>query len=387
MKAFLADLLTGRMIVELPYLSCSWEQKLNDTDSTSVEVPLYAHNPRVRNDARILDLRNVATIGKTALMVEDDGKCVGGPLMKRSYDADSRKLSFEGSGLWTYFDHRTILPPAAKKKALIDRNGKPDTSLNTNYTKTTWNTIARNIVEQADSWNSSRMPIVYEDKETGSSEVHYQAVDLNRVGEVLTNITNRQEGIDIGFFPRRTNDNLGWEWLLRTGRPLLGGQEHRFSATAPKPVIGSLSGSDDGDKYSSWCWFTSGKSDDRTLVTSAHNDVMTDAGAPIWESVDSSHSSVKILDTLQNYANQAAAVYWKPVSSTEAKVHRGYLGSLGRTVGDFNVGDYLLFGTHDDYYFNDGWHRRRIMGVSASASDEWVTLTLGDVFDGIKVVL
>lgn len=385
MKAYLADLLTGRMLVELPFTKCSWSQTLNDTDSVSVTIPMSARRMRSRADVSILDLRNIATIGMTAIIVEDDGITVGGPLMQRSYDSDEQTLSLEASGLWTYYDHRTILPAEAKTKALIDADGNPDTSLDTTYTKTTWNTIVRNLVEQADSWNTRSMPIVYEDKTSGDNEMSYSAVDLTRVGEALTNITERQNGVDIGFYPRRTLDNLGWEWLLLTGHSLLGGEEHRISTTSPNMAAGGLQGTDSGDDYASWCWFTAGKSDDRTLVCSAHNDTMVNIGAPIWESVDSSHSSVKLLATLQNYANQAAAVYWKPVSGTELKLHRGYLEKTNHMAGDYNVGDYISFSTSGDPYYYDGWHRRRILGLSATSEDDWLTFTLGEVFDGVKV--
>lgn len=385
MKAYLADLLTGRMLVELPFTACSWGQTLNDTDSVSVTIPMYAHGFRTRADVTVLDLRNIATIGMTAVIVEDDGFTVGGPLMSRSYDDDKQSLTLEASGLWTYFDHRTILPVSAKTRSLIDADGNPDTSMDTTYRNVTWNTIVRNLVEQANEWNTTPIPIVYEDRESGLNEMTYSAVDLTRVGEALTNITERQNGVDIGFFPRRTADNLGWEWLLLTGRSLLGGEEHRFSSTSPNMSVGGLSGTDSGDDYATWCWFTAGKSDDRTLICSAHNDTMIDVGAPVWESVDSSHSSVKLLSTLQDYANQAAAVYWKPVSSTELKLNRGYLEHINRLIGDFNVGDYISFSTSDNPYYYDGWHRRRILGVSASSSDDWLTLSLGEVFDGVKV--
>ena len=42
MKIYLADLLTGRRIIPLPHTSAEWEMKLNDTDSLTVKVPIYA---------------------------------------------------------------------------------------------------------------------------------------------------------------------------------------------------------------------------------------------------------------------------------------------------------------------------------------------------------
>ena len=392
MKVYLADLLTGRRIIPLPHVSAEWEMKLNDTDSLTVKVPVYASSDDtslqyVSNDARMLDLRNTAAIGKTVMVAEDDGLAVGGVLMRREYDADSGMVTLVASGMWTYFDHRTILPAKAKGKSLIKSDGSPDPQYDTHYRNVTWNTVARNLVEQAMSWPHSNVPVVLEAPETGKSEANYQAVDLNYVGEVLTNITNYQNGCDIGFFPTRTADGLGYEWHMKTGHPLLGGETHYFSASAMQPGIASLSATDDGDKLASLQWFTSGKSDDKTLVVSAYTDILENAGAPIWESVDSSHSTVKRQATLQAYANEAAAVYWQPVSSTEAKVHRGYLHSVNQTLANYTVGDYIRFTTKGDWYYVDGAHTRRITGIKASESSNWITFTLGDVFDGVKVTV
>lgn len=271
MKIYLADLLTGRRIIPLPHTSAEWEMRLNDTDSLTVKVPIYASTDDTRvqyiaNDARLLDLRNTAAIGKTVMVAEDDGLTVGGVLMRRDYDADMGILTLVASGMWTYFDHRTILPAKAMGKSLIKSDGSPDPQYDTHYKNVTWNTVARNLVEQAMNWPHSSVPVVLETAETGKSEANYQAVDLNYVGEVLTNITNYQNGCDIGFFPTRTADGLGYEWHMKTGHPLLGSETHYFSASAMQPGIASLSATDDGDKLASLQWFTSGKSDDKTLV-------------------------------------------------------------------------------------------------------------------------
>lgn len=96
---------------------------------------------------------------------------------------------------------------------------------------------------------------------------------------------------------------------------------------------------------------------------------------------------MKLQNTLQAYANEAAAVHWQPVSSTEAKVHRGYLHSVNQTLANYTVGDYIRFTTKGDWYYVDGAHTRRITGIKADESSNWITFTLGDVFDGVKVTV
>ena len=136
MKVYLADLLTGRRIIPLPHVSAEWEMKLNDTDALTVKVPIYASSNDTRlqyiaNDARMLDLRNTAAIGKTVMVAEDDGLAVGGVLMRREYDADSGTLTLVAAGMWTYFDHRTILPAKAKGGSLGKSDGSPDPQCDT----------------------------------------------------------------------------------------------------------------------------------------------------------------------------------------------------------------------------------------------------------------
>lgn len=391
MKAFLADMLTGRRVLNLPHDSASWTQTLNDTDSVTVTIPLYAASQdaaseRLANDARILDLRNTAALGKTVLVVEDEGKLVGGPIMERSYDSATSRLTLTAAGMWSYFDHRVLLPPAAASKPLVKADGTPDTSLDMSWSKVTWNTIARNIVEQAMNWPNGHVPVVLEDAETGSSEVNYTAVDLNIVGEVLSNITERENGCDIMFVCQRQEDGLGFEWRMVTGHPLIQAAEHRFNANALNPGLTDLNSSETADSLATRCWFSAGKSDDKVLVASAYSTLLTDAGAPCWDMVNSEHSTVKILQTLQDYATEAAGVYYLPVSSTECKIHRDYLTSIARlSLANLNVGDLMTFRTTGDWFFADGEHTRRITALSATEDDDWVTVTLGDVFSTVTI--
>ena len=122
------------------------------------------------------------------------------------------------------------------------------------------------------------------------------------------------------------------------------------------------------------------------LVASAYSTLLTDAGAPCWDMVNSEHSTVKILQTLQDYATEAAGVYYLPVSSTECKIHRDYLTGIARlSLANLNVGDLMTFRTTGDWFFADGEHTRRITALSASEDDNWITVTLGDVFSTVTI--
>ena len=60
---------------------------------------------------------------------------------------------------------------------------------------------------------------------------------------------------------------------------------------------------------------------------------------------------------------------------------------MNQTLANYTVGDYIRFTTKGDWYYTDGAHTRRITGIKADEGSNWITFTLGDVFDGVKVTV
>jgi hypothetical protein len=382
-KAWIGNLRDGRRLLAVPHTAASWQQTLNRTDSTSVTVPLYASSQasetyrRIVADARLLDLRNTATVGKTFLALEDDGKVVGGPLVSRDYDANDKTVTLSGAGMLTYFDARTILPPQAASTPLSDAQGAPDTSLDTTLTNLTWRTINKRIVQQALAWPTSVQCITFEEDATGTNGVTYRAVDLDSIGTVLENNSRRLNGCDFGFFPQRTPDRRGFEWMLRTGNPRLNTHvTHRFDNTASKRPLTDLENAEDGSTLATRAWVTGGKGDDKVLVGTAENTTLTDTGAPIWETVDTSHTSVTDPDTLESYAREIVRTGYQAVSGTPLKIHISAL----RNTGQLDIGNILTFKTINEWMFTDGWHTRRIQALAHNENSDFIEVTLGTVF-------
>jgi hypothetical protein len=383
MRIWIGDLKTGRNIISVPCVSSSWSRTVNKSDSVTVAVPLYAASDateeyrRIVADARLLDLRNTATVGKTFLVAEDDGITAGGPLLARDYSAKDRTVTLTAAGMRAYFGSRVILPPTAASKPLVDSGGAPDTSLDTTITGVSWRTIDKRIVAQAVAWPESVQCITFEDDVAGDNQITYKAVDLDAIGTVLDNNAARLNGCDYDFLPRRTNDRRGFEWLLRTGSPRLNVDvTHSFDNTSSRRPLLDLENSEAGDGLATRAWVTGGKGDETVLVGTAVNSTFTDAGAPMWEAVDTSHTSVSDQATLDSYASEAVRVGYQAVAGTPVKLHMSPPASLGQ----LDIGNMLRFKTRGEWMFADGWHVRRILGLSHSEGSSTVTLTLGSVY-------
>lgn len=391
MKAWIGNLRDGRRLTPVPVTQCAWSVEVDKSDITSIEIPLRAKSDSsdeyqsLVNDARLLDPLNTITLGKTYLVVEDSGQTVGGPVMSMDYDADTGLLTVSGSGMWTYFDARTLLPPAAQNAPIVKGDGTPDPSMDTIFTANnaiSIRTIAKRIVQQAVSWTNSVQCITYEDDIPGKSEKTYRAVNLITVGSALTNITRLLLGCDVGFFPRRQADDRGFEWMLRTGDPRLGiTRPHEWDFTSRQRDISALSGSADGSRIATRAWFTGGKSSDKTYIETATNDALVTAGAPIWEVVDSSHGTVEDPATLLDMAKERVRTSFQAISGRSFKV--------ARTAIDLhvvNVGDWCQFKTKDDPFFGSGWHKRRIQSMAASTQDPFfIQIDTGALYEGSDV--
>lgn len=104
MRVRICDLRTGRRILDLPYLKADWTGEFNGAETVTATVSV--NNRRIQK----LDLYNASIPGRTALIIEDQGVTNGGPIWTRHYDRDAGTVELSGKGLWSYFDHRTLLP-------------------------------------------------------------------------------------------------------------------------------------------------------------------------------------------------------------------------------------------------------------------------------------
>jgi len=348
-RVLIGDLLTGRRILDIPYSKLSWSVSRNAAESISLTVPLTSRL------VRRLDLRNATTPAKTFMAVLlDDVPIAAGPIWRRQYAKATGLLDLAAAGMWSYFDHRHIIPALAASQGVVD----PVTGESINDTVLTnlsYGTIAKRIVQQARTWTGGNVPIVFQDDEAGTYTRTYLGATLKKVGEALADFIDLRNGIDIRFQPRFTSDRLGIEWVLQTGtltQPYLRSpQVHRWDYTVPKPSIRNLSEVEDASRMAGLAWFTSGRQEGTALAVQSSDGVLAGAGYPLLELADASHSDVTIEATLQEYADNAILLGRAPMSawSFEAKA------SGSPRAGQYWPGDLAEILVGDDPWLGNRW--------------------------------
>jgi hypothetical protein len=397
----IGDLRTGRRIQTLNVMKGPWSAQLNAAETVSATIDL--NDP----DMQALNLRASAAPAKSFLVVEEADKVYGGPIWTRSYDKDARRLKLNAKGMWSIFDHRLIIPLLAKtlgvdQWTVADPSDPTKTMANpllaSSFANLWLGTIAKKLVQQALAWTGGNLPIVFMDDEAGTHEDTVEGTDFKVLGEKLTDITNLDGGPDIMFPASRTSDGLGFQWLMQTGTAaqpqIFSTSVPRWAATAPKSPVSGLKVDEDASKMAEISWEVGGRTNDTVLVSRAIDETLTDAGYPLMEVVDSSHSSVSFQDTLDGWASeqllegQSAQETWSfdvrmyPVDDDGSQA--------GPQFGSYDVGDFCTVGVDEwdpetgigDPYIPADEYRMRIIGLAGDELADKVTVTCAPRLEG-----
>lgn len=362
MHVIIGDLLTGRRIQTVPVLAAKWSDTLNDTGSLSATVKL--NDP----DVQKLGLKGSATPGK-AFLAFLDGETVlqAGPIWWHDYNADSQSLTIRASGMWSYFDHRTLLPVLS---GFLPTSELADTNLTSSLQG-----IARALVVQAQSWTGGSVPVNVPAEIAGDAVRNYRGADLGFVGQRLRELTQVEGGPDIRFTPRLSEDRLGVEWDLMIGTPgeplLSSAFETVFNVGLKGSSVSNLTVKVDGSSIAGQVFATGGRASDEALVAVATGSTLADAGFPLLERVDSSRSTITDVSTLQGFADELVLAGTRPV---EVWSFTHDLGQQPALTG-FSTGDFAKVRVHDDLYADRGEYRMRILSRSGDIQGRKVKLT------------
>ena len=374
MRVVMGDLLTGRRILDVPFVSADWSVELNAPGAVKCTVDL--RDP----DVQSLDMRNAATPGKSFLAAVVDGVVVeAGPIWARSYDRATGELTLNARGLWSYFDHRTLLPDLGVQPVVDPVTGESAAYANSAWSGLSLGTIGKRIVEQSMTWPGGDLPIVFEADKAGANERNYVGAELPVIGQMLQNLTEVDDGPDIEFRPRWSTDRLGVEWLYRSGDPRIASSSVMLlDTTVPSSPVKDLTVDDSAARMGSLGWCSGGRSADVSLVERSLDPLLLDAGFPLMERVDSSRSSVKEQATLLAYAVELARTGRKSLAQWSVAVHTG--GDGEPLVTDFSVGDFVDIKLGGDLFIPDDVYRRRIVNISGQADDPIIKLGLGETY-------
>lgn len=384
LRFIVGDMLTGRRLKNLQAVDGSWSEVLNDSGELSCTVLL---SDEVN---RRLDLFNSATVGKSFLAaVDGDTVLQAGPIWVHKWSADGSLLNLSATGMWGYFDHRVLLPVLAGREP-------SDPTTDTRYsqiisdeddpgypwasdTRASLTTIAKELVEQAQTWTNGDVPVVLPSDEAGTAERWYKGTDLAFVGDRLRQITQVEAGPDIMFTPRWTSDKLGIEWVMRIGTPtepvLSSDQVQTFRVGVEESSVSRFSVTVDGSGLASTGLASGGKSVSQAIAKVSEDTTLTDAGYPALEAVDSGRATTSEAGTVQEYADALTTAGRSP-AITIAFAHNftqiPYLEA-------FNAGDTATVSVRGDYYLPDDSYSMRLLARSGKLGDDTVDLHFAPV--------
>jgi len=376
-RFFIGDLLTGRRIQNLNVLTGAWTATLNAAGSISCTVSL--RDPINRE----LGLAELAAVGKSFLACAE-GKTIlnAGPLWVHDYDDDAQTLSFTAAGMWSYFDHRVLLPVLAGRLPT-------DPTTNTRWTKVSvdpddpwpvdtsksYQGMVRGLVAQAQLETGGNVPVILPAEIPGSYERNYVGADVAMVGERIRQLTQVENGPDVRFPPRFTADMLGVEWPLLIGTPtqplLFSPIDVTFRPSANKSSVSKLKVNVDGTNLLNRGFASGGRQSGESVAAVATSTALLTAGFPALDGVDTSHQTISKDQTVTAYANELLLRGSKPIqkwSFTHNVSQEPFLGS-------FSEGDFANVRMHDNPYVTDGTHRMRITQISGDHTGNTVDLT------------
>lgn len=317
LRWFIADLLTGRDIADVQVMeSSTWSRSINKPEVLTAELDM-------RDPATIaLHPRQTMAPGRTVLACATGDAIIGaGPIWTHSYDRDRKVLTLGALGMWSYFDHRFVLPLAAASidttqfilpDASAAGKTKPNPAVGTYLTALEYGTIAKRWVQQAQAWTGGNVPILFEADRVGTKERNFEGAEFKNLGTVLSQLSQIEGGPDIRFMPQFTADMLGIQWVLETGTdasPLLSSDTvFEWAMDVPQSPVSNLKVSVDATRLATTAWATAGRSADTVLVSRSTDTTLTDIGYAAFETLDSSHTSVSEQPTLDGYTGEATTL-------------------------------------------------------------------------------
>lgn len=324
----------GRLTAEIPVVSSSWQDVMDDAGPLQVVMPLA--------DSAVAELnpRLIAEPCRCFLAVSytdptgTETFLAGGPIWTHGYDDTSKQLTIGGAGLWSLWDHRKVLPVL-----LAGVNPATVTTADTN----SLGTIAKHLVMLAATHTGGSVPVVYPADEAGTNVRNYPGYDMTATGQALRDLTGVEGGPEIQFVPRRRADDRRYiEWVMRVGttaQPLLvqAGADWVWDASVAKSSVSGVSVAIDGSQMGSRAWVQGTGSEIDTMFARADDSTLTDAGFPLLEVTESGHESASVQSTLDGYANGLLARSQKPVETWTVKVRR----DAAPNVGAYAVGDWV----------------------------------------------
>lgn len=337
-QAYSCDAITGVQIDRIPLSAWSYSRLLSAGGSGSVNVPLDGSFSRAQLKDLLQPLSRMITIERDGV-VEYMGFVAHPPKYVRGQGAVSVQLE----DLWSLFARRG----AWDHGALNVEKWKATVSGSLAFQ------AAQAVVRGRDSgppFPQMGMPVTLPGFGGPSVSRTYFGYNIEVVDDVLSDLL--AEGLDIYFRPRWITSGDA-DWLMEAGPAWSSGVTREFFVTADRSDVTGFSETGNASLVTNNARYVGEGSEQDMLVRSQRN---TASPYPLLDRT-TQVKHISDVGQLSALAGQDLVTYGAPTLQWEFSV-------LGDSPVD--VGDTVRLHFDGDPWIDDGWHTRRVVGVSAT---------------------
>lgn len=362
-RVLIVKTLDGQIVADaIPRDQPSFTRKICDKGSFTVNFLIGQR----ANSA--IDFREYSKVGKYCWVILcDDFPVQGGPAWTYQYTENTRTLSLSGTGLQGILDKRILINWEGHSYLTHPSN---DIAWDGEFK---WE-MQRRLALYGTAETNYGLPIIapqsWPNQGPGNAtKGTYYGYDLATVWQRMTELHETINGPEFDFIPQFTNGNNNIQWRMLVGEPILGNQ-------TPNDVWdygGALSRIDvdvnGGASPLARVW-VKGEGTERSLLTGfAEDQSLYALGFPPIDAVDSEHTSVKIQNTLEEYADKNLEKFRYPIEKWNCSVRiDGKEAKSNRTVSpkisEIELGASPQFFVSGHPWITDGGYRKRILGYS-----------------------
>lgn len=377
-SAVVYDTTSGRIYAPLSIVDDpSWSSGINDKGSWSVKV-------LAPSSAQLVDFRAMLASWRFSVAVMwNDVPLQAGPIITKGFEDGDSVLAVGGKGAWSILDNRLLTNPAWNPAVNFITSVQADV----NITDTLPN-IARTLIRNSASMTyrpGSALPWdVPANVGTGTNVRFYPGYDMVSVGQRVQELTQVQNGPDVLVTPYRTSDAngqyirhrvmVGEPYLSQPGLPLLLDYGSNLE---------SLDVDEDGSTVATSA-FVKGSGQEREQTYARLQDTrLIDAGWPMMDYVDGTHTTATDQATLDGWAAADLALYghsvetWSAALRTRSRTASGVdeVSALGAYLPGYFV-TINIAPNHRHRWIPPGQYASRILGIASGSESGKVKISL-----------
>jgi hypothetical protein len=278
--AYLCETVTGNLLFPLDCNIKSWKRELTGADMATVELPPGAVTLANRDQLRLY-----TTPWRTLLVIEwiNPGEIVGTPVY-------AGPIVTDGFGGQVVTLNASSIRAILAKRKLINWTGPYATQV-TGWSNMSFGSIGVHVVQFVTSQAGEALPILYPSIETDTDVTHvknYNGFNLKTADSALTDLGGLINGPEFDFQPVWADVNRSAiRFQMRAGTTeqpkLTTPTTISFDATQPGSAVQKLTYLHDASQVVTRQWGNGSGTDVDTLMSTATNATLVNAGWPVLE--------------------------------------------------------------------------------------------------------